>query len=295
MKFNKSLLAASMLAISGQATAGGFYFDLAAVGLGDYYVGQPMASFVGEDSDTITDVSTGFTTSDATLTSVYWDTDGSGDINTGDAVTDDVSGLTVIELFGLSSGVDSEFHGDGVGTTWQLSIDWSFSGVSFVGDLAGTGEELYAAAFDQGSALMWLTNLTTNVDYDVLSMDMVGFANNLITDDDDNVTGVIDVEWNVDEVYLDDFIYTASGEDFFELVNTDEETVAFTASTEITGLGNVPTYTGTGTYGNDNNVDYYVRTTEGQSTDWNLVPEPASLGIFGATLLALAGFRRKSL
>lgn len=298
MKFKKSLLSAGVLALglSGQASAAGFYFDLAAIGLGDTYVGSPMETFLGEDSDTVTDVTTGFTTAAATLTSVYWDTDFSGDINSGDAVTDEVSGLTVVDLFGLAGDVTSEYHGNGVGSTWQLSIDWSFSGTGFVGDLAGTGDTLYVGAFDEGSALVTLEDKVNNVTYDVMSMTMRDFDNALKVNNDNSVTGVIDVAWDVSEVFLDDFIFAKSGADFFEIANDgdDATNISFTASTEINGLDNAPTLQGTDTFDGTPGVSYFERTTDGQSTDWAMVPEPGSLAIFGATLLALAGLRRRS-
>ena len=284
-KLLTALVAAGALS-AGSVNADPMYMDLSSFGLN-------AAAFGG---DNITELFETFTTVDISPTSFYIDTDGTAGINTGDTVVDEVSGLKIASLSGLS-GVDAE----GYNFTWEMSLSYSLTGSVIVAPDTVSGDTNYLGQFTSGTMSFDLTRTTLfgqtlQTFSDVMTLDLVSANGTIPTNSDQALTFVTDVSAAMPGVF-----FTQAGDDFDTLI-ADDKPLSFVAVSNLEALNTAPTaYTPDANTSStiqdfiDDGFDVYSRTTDLGSVDFDLdvVSSPSTLALLGLSLIGFSLRGRK--
>mgnify|MGYP000282618293 CR=1 FL=1 len=287
--FNKILKTAALARVltSDTAFASAFYIDTAGF-LGanagtDVYIGPGMSADL--DGDSITGDLGGFKTDPVVPVSTYIDDNGTAGIQTGDTVTDVITGLA-LSLFPATT--DGEGYGYAAPSTWSLELNWDLTGSTVVlPDASGDGSFNYLGNFTSGTVSFDITDEITGTTYnDALVLGLNGTNGNPTIPQDNAFlfTLFLEVESAMSGVF-----FTESDIDFATLAGTDQS-IRFTAEAGLSDLDDNPNDNFVGNIaGNDN----YTRTTSLQSVDIRMVSEPSTLAIFGLGLLGLAAAARR--
>lgn len=289
-KFNTILKTVALAGAltSGSALANAFYIDTAGF-LGtnagtDVYI-APATTF-NTDGDSTTGLLEGFKTDPVTPVSTYIDDNGTAGIQTGDSVTDVISGLA-LSLFPSTS--DREGHGYGATDSWSLELNWDLSGTTVVvPDASGDGSFNYLGNFTSGTVSFDITdNITGTVYNDALVLGLTGTNGNPTIPQDNAFLFTLFLEV---QSALPGTFFSGSNVDFADLVGSGKQ-IQFTAEAGLAGLDTDPNANPAGV--NGGGFDTYTRNTALQSVDIRLVPEPSTLAVFGLGLLGLAAAARR--
>lgn len=299
MKTNKlalSIFAATTIAASSFATATDMYIDLGTNTYDDTFILPSGATVTGAaaDADTKTDIFTEFGFSQLLATSVYdissgpigvgttfYDTNKTADFLALGIPTSGLAldGSTTVSLaMPLPGQLDidnlspiASVNGEGFNNSWLLTVDYFFDGI-----ITASGPQY------------------TGGDFTVNFVDVLNSANNFVALAGDIVGSSfvganLEITFEIDQA-ADNFLFTQDTNGNFVDV---EDLVSNGGKPTITLDTNVnpPTPTADQLLAIGTNA---VRQTTLDGTFVVNVPEPSSIAIFGAGLLALAGLRRKA-
>ena len=228
MKKFKQLAATMLLTLGATAaSANPFFIDLANFGITD----------IDGDGDTTTDLIQNFITNAVSPTSTYLDSNGVAGIQSGDTVIDTVTDLQISALQPLLF-LDSEAFG----ATWQLDVDWIFTGTAFVVPDAIPGEDPnFIGAFDAGTVTIDLTRTALGgglqVFDDILTLNLTGSFGTVPTNNEQAVSLFAEVTAVDTGVFFDQ-----AGVDFATLL-ANGESIDFLGQTNLTNLDEVPVAT----------------------------------------------------
>jgi hypothetical protein len=230
-----------------------------------------------DSSDLITDVFGYFITNGFSPTSTYIDDNGVAGINTGDSVSDAASGINIGSLNPLGG------TPGGFGTDWGLNLNWNLSGTAIVAPDLVTGTTNYLGDFTSGTISFDITDSFGGavVQSNALVLSIVGSGGF-------PVFNAINAEIYASVTSsISGFFFTNDGFDFNTLLNIPIA-IDMLGTGNVSGLDNAPTLVG-----NNGLYDVYERTTQIDSFDIRVVPEPASLAIMGLGLLGFAASRKR--
>lgn len=275
MKLRNSILALGLVTSMG-ATADPISFDFTGYGITNF-AGAPA-------SDSVTDV---FAQLNGPVNfqpvSTYMDTDNSGDINVGDAVTDVGSGVVILSQPGQVP--------TGTNGAWEIHFDYQLDG--FLASIDGDGN--YNAAFTSGFATMSLWDkqydaalnpqpaipLGTFATFNFIGADVADF---------DSAGNEVDLDLWFDATSIVAGDVFVNGKDANDLLTDGDSWTNFRLKigVELSELDRAPTLVA-GT------TDTYTRVVDTSSPDltFTAVSEPGTLAVFGLGLLGLAGAARR--
>ena len=299
MKMNKlalSIFAASTIAASSFANATDMYINVGTNDYDDTFILPSGTVITGEaaDADTKTDIFTEFGFSQLLATSVYdlssgpigvgttfYDTNNSSDFTTLGIPTSGTAldGSSTVSLALPTAGqldIDnlspiSSLNGEGFNNTWLLTVEYFFDGV-----ITASGPQYTSGDF----TVNFVDVLDSTNNFVALAGDIVGFS---------FVGANLEITFEIDKA-ADNFLFTTDSNGNFvdveDLVsNNGKPTIKLDTNV------NPPTPTPDQLLQIGTNA---VRQTTLDGTFVVNVPEPSSIAIFGAGLLALAGLRKKA-